>query len=44
MNKVKIIKIASIVMSVAGMVGSAWASDQENKANLAKLVAQTIGK
>ncbi len=44
MNIVKVVKIGSILLSVAGMVGSAWASSQENKLELAKLVSKHLSK
>lgn len=44
MNLVKVVKIGSIVLSVAGMIGSAWAGSQENKIELAKLVNKHLGK
>ncbi len=37
-NGIKIVKILSIIASVAGMVGSAWASSKENKVILTDLV------
>lgn len=43
-NIVKIVKIGSMVASVAGMIGSAWSTSQENKETLAKLVAQQLKK
>lgn len=44
MNKIKFIKIASIILSIAGMVGSAWANDKENKINLENLVTKHLNK
>lgn len=44
MNIVKVVKIGSITMSVAGMIGSAWANSQENKLELAKLVKDHLKK
>lgn len=44
MTKVKIVKIISMVASVAGMLGTAWASDKQNKIDLALLVDQRLGK
>lgn len=44
MKLVKIVKIGSIVLSIAGMIGSAWAGSQENKLELAKLVNDHLGK
>ena len=44
MNKIRFIKIASIILSVAGMVGSAWAGDKENKINLENLVNNRLTK
>lgn len=44
MDKVKIIKIVSILASVAGMLGTAWVSDKENKIALEKLVNQHLKK
>ncbi len=41
---VKIVKIGSLIMTIAGTIGAAWAGDQENKATLAKLVAEHLGK
>lgn len=37
-NIVNIVRIVSLVLSVAGMVGSAWAGSKENKIVLAELV------
>ena len=34
---VKVVKIASMVASVAGMIGSSWAGSKENKAVLEEL-------
>jgi len=36
-NFVKIIKIASIVASIVGMIGSSWADSMENKNTLKEL-------
>lgn len=43
-NIVKIVKIASMVASVIGMVGSAWASSKENKIVLENLVNEHFQK
>lgn len=37
-NVVKVVKILSLVACVAGMIGSAWAGNKENKAILEDLV------
>lgn len=37
-NGIKVIKILSVIASVVGMLGSAWASSEENKVVLANLV------
>lgn len=44
MKKVTIIKFASLAASIIGMIGSAWASDKENKLALEKLVNQALNK
>lgn len=44
MNLVKIVKISSIILSVAGMIGSTWAGNQENKIELARLVEKHLSK
>ena len=38
MNPLKVVKVLSILASVAGMVGSAWVSDREAKLTLENLV------
>lgn len=40
----KVIKVASILASVAGMIGSAWVSDKEAKITLENLVNSKLGK
>jgi hypothetical protein len=37
-DKVTIIKIASLALSVLGMIGTSWATDKENERTLKKLV------
>jgi hypothetical protein len=44
MKLVKVVKIGSILLSVAGMIGSAWAGSQENKLELEKLVNDHFNK
>lgn len=41
-NSIKFVKIFSLIASVVGMIGSAWASDKENKATLDKLVSEKL--
>lgn len=43
-NIVKIVKVASMVASVIGMIGSAWASSKENKVILENLVNEHFQK
>lgn len=44
LNKLTVIKIASMTASVVGMLGSAWVSSKENKMVLEKLVNEKLGK
>lgn len=44
MNIVKVVKILSVVASVAGMVGSSWATSKENKAILEQLAKEHFQK
>jgi hypothetical protein len=41
---IKIVKIASIIASLAGMLGTAWVGDKENRIMLEKLVNDRLGK
>ena len=41
---VKIIKIASIVASILGTIGAAWADGKENEQTLKKLVEENLQK
>lgn len=41
---VKIVKITSMVASVAGMIGSSWATGKENKAILENLAKEHFQK
>lgn len=43
-NKIVIVKILSIAASVAGMIGTAWASDKQAKIDLETLVNNKLGK
>lgn len=43
-NIIKIVKVASMVASVIGMIGSAWASSKENKVILENLVNEHFQK
>lgn len=43
-NIIKVVKIGSLVCSVIGMIGSAWAGSQENKLILADLVKDQLSK
>ena len=41
-NWVKVIKVCSFVASLAGTIGTAWASGKENEITLAKLVNERL--
>ena len=41
---VKFVKVGSLIASVCGMIGSAWAASKENEATLAKLVEKALSK
>ena len=43
-NVVKIVKIASIVLSVAGTIASAWAGDKQMNTTIEKIVDAKINK
>lgn len=41
---VKVVKVGSLVCTILGTVGGAWAGGKENERNLAELVKKTINK
>ena len=43
-NVVKIVKIAGTMLSVAGMIASAWAGDKQTNATIEKIVDAKINK
>lgn len=43
-NVVKIVKIAGTVLSVAGMIASAWAGDKQTNTTIEKIVDAKINK
>ena len=43
-NVIKIVKIAGTVLSVAGMIASAWAEDKQTNATIEKIVDAKINK
>lgn len=42
-NKIMVVKVLSMVASVAGMIGAAWASDKQAKIDLEALVNSKLG-
>lgn len=44
MNKITVIKVLSMVASIAGMIGTAWAGDKQNKLDLENLVNNRLSK
>ena len=43
-NVIKIVKIAGTMLSVAGMIASAWAGDKQTNATIEKIVDAKINK
>ena len=43
-NVIKIVKIAGTMLSVAGMIASAWAGDKQTDATIEKIVDAKINK
>ena len=41
-NIVKVVKVASLAFTLAGTLGTAWASDKESKATLETLVKEHL--
>lgn len=42
-NKIVVVKVISMVASVAGMIGAAWASDKQARIDLEALVNKRLG-